>query len=358
MRRASKCERDFIRRCVCNNMRLDGRQRCEYRHISVDYGVNGGNVIVSFGETRVQAFITTSLVRPRHAGSHEGRLNVKLIFSPIATCPHYVGMRNFERIRELKRHLEHTLRLAIIDLELLCVIPKKFVWQIDMSFTVLNDDGNVAGCASFAALACLMTKELQRVRYNEENDQAELIATEEATPEAIRLKRHPFTIQIAVFANVGIMDPCYLEDCFKDGTLTVSISPFCELNTTNVSSGLRFDRSRLIEHLKEAATSAKALYDILMASIDFYNQNRGTQSSWLLFAPGESPAWSDRTRLGERQIEVLDVDEGGFTDGVLSSAWIDKTMDMCDNIDLDNSEMKGIDQKESNDETMEELDPV
>ncbi|KAI0988889.1 hypothetical protein GJ496_002097, partial [Pomphorhynchus laevis] len=306
--------------------RLDGRGACDHRHITVEFGTDQGVVIVSFGDTKVLASSTAELTKPNPRRPSEGILNVKLTFTPMSSNHHYVGGRNFERIKELRRQLDHSIRVATIDLELLCVAPEKAAWKISMHFTVLNDDGNVSGCLGFATLASLMTLKLNQTRRLED-ESIEIIPVNEACPENIRLKRHPFSIPFAMFGNNAVLDPCHIEERLKDGQLTVSISPYRELNATNLTGGLTFRFESLMEFIEQAALAAKRLHAILIASIEYYNKYFDNKN-WLLFDPSDplTERSLGRSVLPTRKLDSIVVKSE--PQDPLSDNWINETK-MC-----------------------------
>lgn len=127
--------------------RLDGREFKDYRNISIHYGREWGNCLVSIGDTRyennsaiyneytiyydyvicrVLAQVSCDIQQPKASKPNEGLLHVNVEMSMAAL--HYEQGRQSEISVQVNRLLEKCLKESkCVDLEALCIVAEEKV---------------------------------------------------------------------------------------------------------------------------------------------------------------------------------------------------------------------------------------
>ncbi|KAH9979413.1 ribosomal protein S5 domain 2-like protein [Lactifluus volemus] len=148
----SIAEKEFLFAALDQNVRLDGRQFLECRHIDLDFGSELGHVQCSLGKTRVLAQIDAKMVRPEQQRPFEGLITIHCELSPMASTEYEPGRQSEEEIA-LARMLDKIFKRSdSIDREALCILTGERVWHIRIAVHVLSDSGG--GLLDCATLAC------------------------------------------------------------------------------------------------------------------------------------------------------------------------------------------------------------
>lgn len=215
-----KPEKEYVKKLIEENSRINGRGFFEIRNLSVESGIYQkaeGSALVKLGETMVAVGIKMSIEEPFPDTPNEGILIVNAEFPPVASPEFEPGPPGEEAI-ELARVVDRGIRESgAIDMEKLCIVPGEKVWGVFIDIHVLNDDGNLIDASGIGAIAALLNAKIPK--YDQEND--EIIYTEKTDPLPIRKIPIPFT-----FAKIGgkiLIDPCKEEEEAMEARITVTI---------------------------------------------------------------------------------------------------------------------------------------
>ena len=168
MHTLSQSELQFIRDGANVNVRSDGRGRTSYRPIVIRSGpltqCNGSArlVVLGNGNTDILVGIKVDLETPTEAHPNEGRIEVDVQCSSIASL-NYRGEQGDVLSNQLTHQMQQlygtnnmgTASSNGIDLSSLCVIPGEQCWILYIDVVVLAANGPVTDAVSMAIYAAL-----------------------------------------------------------------------------------------------------------------------------------------------------------------------------------------------------------
>ncbi|OAD59419.1 Exosome complex component RRP45 [Eufriesea mexicana] len=224
----SNCERNFVNKAVQRGIRLDGRNLMEARPVKIYFASNWGGCMVLLGQTRVIAQVTCDIQKPKTSRPNEGMLHINVELNPIA-AQHFDSGRQSEISILISRQLEKCYQDSkCIDLESLCIIADKQVWNLRVDVNVINHDGNLIDCASIATLAALSHFHRPDVTSNGEDIIVHPFSEKDPLP--LTLYHYPACVSFITFeCGNTVMDPTYLEERVGVAQLTLGINSYREL---------------------------------------------------------------------------------------------------------------------------------
>ncbi|XP_058806814.1 exosome complex component RRP45 isoform X2 [Phymastichus coffea] len=184
--------------------------------------------MVSLGLTKVAAQVSCDIQPPKSARPNEGMLHVNVELNPLAAS-HFEGGRGSEATAVINRQLEKCLKDSrCIDLESLCIVADKKVWNIRVDINIINHDGNLIDCASIAALAALM--HFHRPDVTSTGEEVIVHSFTEKDPLPLTLYHHPVCISFITFQNgKTVVDPSYLEERVGSAILSLCVNSYREV---------------------------------------------------------------------------------------------------------------------------------
>lgn len=220
---------DFVVASVIENIRLDGRSRMQFRDPEVTLSRCEENSVaeLTLGNTKVIATSRGDLVTPYADRSGEG----SLIFScVVSSATKAADCSENEIISHLEKHLKMS---DAIDLESLCIISGKRVWQIGCEIVILENGGNVKDAALFAAVAAL--RAFRRPDVSQPGDESESLVKmrfDDSEPLPLAFHHTPLTVSIAVFNSTNdngtepylVVDPLVEEDVSSNGEIVFCVN--------------------------------------------------------------------------------------------------------------------------------------
>lgn len=224
----SNCERNFINTAIQEKTRLDGRNLFEARPVDIYFGSNWGSCIVSLGKTRVVAQVSCDIQQPKASRPNEGTIFINVELNSIA-AQHLESNRQSEAAILINRQLEKCIKDSrCIDLESLCIVADKKVWNLRLDINILNHDGNLIDCASIAALAALM--HFHRPDVTSTGTNIIIHPFNEKDPLPLTLFFLPVCVSFITFeSGVTVMDPTYMEERVGVAQLTLGVNSYAEL---------------------------------------------------------------------------------------------------------------------------------
>ncbi|KAK0162512.1 hypothetical protein PV327_006285 [Microctonus hyperodae] len=224
----SRCEREFINKALALDTRLDGRKLLEARKLKLNFGSNWGCCMASLGLTKVVANVSCDIQQPKLSRPNEGMIHINVELNPLA-APHFESGRQSEMSVLMTRQLEKCFKDSkCVDLESLCIVADKKVWNIRVDVNVINHDGNLVDCACIATLAAL--SHFHRPDVTSTGDGIIIHPFNEKDPLPLTLFHHPVCVSFATFENgKTVMDPTYLEERLGVAQLTMGLNSYREL---------------------------------------------------------------------------------------------------------------------------------
>ena len=171
MNSISQPENNFVIKGIKENIRVDGRERLQYREIKCDRSVieqANGSVRIKLGNTEVVVGIKCELGQPSPNMPDQGRYEV------FVKQYGAMSLRDIETERMLTVALENAGKDT---LKKLCVVPHKLCWVIYVDAVVVEDDGDIMDCVSLGVRAGLLNTILPKVNVvsgKSENIQVEI----------------------------------------------------------------------------------------------------------------------------------------------------------------------------------------
>ena len=224
----SNCERNFVNKAVERGTRLDGRNLLEARPVKIYFGSNWGNCMVSLGQTRAVAQVTCDIQQPKTSRPNEGILHINVELNPMA-AQHFDGSRQSESSILISRQLEKCFKDSkCIDLESLCIVADKQVWNLRVDVNIINHDGNLIDCASIATLAAL--SHFHRPDVTSTGEDIIIHPFSEKDPLPLTLYHYPVCVSFITYESGNtILDPTYLEERVGVAQLTLGINSYREV---------------------------------------------------------------------------------------------------------------------------------
>lgn len=252
----SNCERNFVNKAVEQGTRLDGRNLLEARAVNIYFGSNWGSCVVLLGQTRVVAQVTCDIQQPKTSRPNEGMLRINVELNPLA-AQHFDTGKQSEFSVLISRQLEKCFQDSkCIDLESLCIIADKKVWNLRVDLNIINHDGNLIDCASIATLAAL--SHFHRPDVTSNGEEIIIHPFSEKDPLPLTLYHYPVCVSFITFESGNtIMDPTYLEERVGVAQLTLGINSYRELCSLHFNY---LTKTMTVEDVISAVSSYAANY--------------------------------------------------------------------------------------------------
>ena len=245
--------------------RTDGRSLHEQRPLQFEFGTKDGHCVVRLGETVACACITGTLERPLGGRPNEGSV----------ACRVHNAARRGSKQRDvdvmMERFVERSLKESkAIDMESLCVQAGRFVWHVQVSLTVMSDDGNVLDALGYAALGALRVFRRPDVTIDRSAPGGLRIHSLDEK-EGIPLTLHHFPV-ISTFASyvfeedetqVIVLDPTELEQLTSHGVVMMSVTPQGEICAVQKADGCGMSRSDILWCMRMGMNIAKNACQVL-----------------------------------------------------------------------------------------------
>ncbi|XP_050451630.1 exosome complex component RRP45 [Cataglyphis hispanica] len=265
----TNCERNFVNKCIEEETRLDGRRLLQPRPVKIYFGSEWGCCVVSLGHTKAIAQVSCDIQQPKAFRSNEGTIYINVELGPLA-AQHLESGRPSEAAILISRQLEKCFKDSkCIDLESLCIVADKKVWNLRIDINIINHDGNLIDCASIATLAALM--HFHRPDVTSTGEEIIIHPASEKDFLPLTLFYYPVCISFITFeCGKTIMDPTYIEERVGVAELTLGMNSYRELCSLHfdyltktmtvedvisaVSNHAANYATKLVQEIKEAVT--------------------------------------------------------------------------------------------------------
>lgn len=252
----TNCERNFINKCIAEETRLDGRELLQPRPVKICFGSNWGCCMVSLGKTKAIAQVSCDIQQPKTSRPNEGMIRVNVELSPLA-AQHFESGRQTEATVLISRQLEKCFKDSkCVDLESLCIVANKKVWDLRIDISIINHDGNLVDCTSIAMLAALA--HFHRPDVTSTGEEVIIHPATEKDFLPLTLFHYPVCISFITFeSGKTIMDPTYMEERVGVAELTLGMNSYRELCSLNFDY---LTKTMIIEDVISAVSNHAANY--------------------------------------------------------------------------------------------------
>ena len=288
-------EREFILRALRENeLRVDGRGPLDVRRVGYRFGPKDGQCEVTLGQTRVLAVVSATLEPPRGGRANEGSVSINVEFSPMAS-PNFEPGRPGEEASEVAVILERSLReTGAVDVESLCVLAGKYVWNIRCDIHVLDACGNIVGASSLAACAALLSFKRPEATVSNETRQVIIHPATVREPVPLAIRHTPLAVTFGFFEepNDGliIMDPTVKEEKVSDGEMVVVLNAHDELCAVHKGGGVGVAAGEVMRCVRLASRASKAAVEELKKAHVDWEEQRNKQRVRRHYDAGASTA--------------------------------------------------------------------
>lgn len=269
-------EKCFVLEGLNQGYRTDGRALHVQRSIEFEFGTKDEYCVARLGDSVACACITGTLERPQGGRPSEGTVTYRVKNASKK------GSKQHDIDSMMERFLERSLKESkAVDLESLCVQAGRLVWHIQVSLTIMSDDGNVLDVLSYAALGALRVFKRCDVSLDRSVPGGVKIHTLE-TKEGIPLTLHhfPITSTFACFSlgederQVFILDPTELEQLTSHGLLVISMTPQGDVCAVQKADGCGMSRSDVLWCMRMGMDAAKNVCQLLDISLQKHSIDR------------------------------------------------------------------------------------
>jgi exosome complex component RRP42 len=250
-----------IAELVSSGKRIDGRGLTDYREIQVESGIierAEGSARIRLGKTEVVVGIKIATGEPFPDIPNQGVLTVNAELVPLASPSFEPGPPGEDAV-ELARIVDRGIRESkAIEMEKLCVEPKKKVFVVFIDVYVLNHDGNLIDASAMAALAALLNTKM----FNYELEEGEIKIKPGYTPLPIR--NYPIPVTFAKINGKLVVDPWLEEEQAMDARLTMTFDKEEKICAIQKGGYGYFTTQQILEATKIAREKTGELRKILV----------------------------------------------------------------------------------------------
>ncbi|CAG8602502.1 14091_t:CDS:2 [Funneliformis caledonium] len=264
----SNNEKEFILKGIKEGLRLDNRDKNEFRAIGIIFGPEYGRSEVILGNTRVLAKVSCEVIRPYPDRPNEGMITLSTELSPMA-FPNIEPGRPSEEEVLVSRILEKAIkRSRAIDTEGLCIVANEKVWSIRVDIHFLDHDGNIIDAACIAAISALA--HFRRPDVTVIGEEVTIHPIEQRNPVPLSVLHMPICITFAFFEDgkYVVVDPTLQEEQIRQGDMTMTLNVHKELCTLSKAGGIPLEMETIIDCSRIATSKATWITEQIHSALE------------------------------------------------------------------------------------------
>lgn len=276
----STSESKFILDTLREQERLDGRQFTDFRDVTITFGKEYGDVMVTLGETKVHCRISCEVTQPYEDRPFEGLFYISTESTPMAGGQFENGNNIGEDEVLISRIIEKSVRRSgALDIEGLCIIAGVKCWAIRASVHFLNGDGGFIDASCIAVMAGLL--HFKKPDITIEGTNVVVHPVEEREPVPLGILHVPICVTFSFFnpqdteenikgegnSEIVIIDATLKEELLRDGTLTVTLNKNREVVQVSKAGGLPMDALTLMDCCHKAYAITERITDQIQDAI-------------------------------------------------------------------------------------------
>lgn len=266
----------YIEGCINSNVRIDGRTLAAYRYLEVNNNVlmsaDGSSSVIN-DENNVICGIKLSLVAPEKENEDEGTINLEI------DCPANINKNKIKEqyIQTITSIIYNMCIEDKIDKKKLCVLPSKFVWNVDINVMVLSAGGSLLDVISLAIYVALKNTIIPIVQpqkiieesivYNNMKRKEYNIKVLEDKYSKFPCENVPICISIGEFNNKYIYDMSLIEEEIVENILVVAITPYGKCVSFHMLHGISMEISSVLHITENAIKVALEIFEKIHATL-------------------------------------------------------------------------------------------
>ncbi|RHZ63529.1 hypothetical protein Glove_329g56 [Diversispora epigaea] len=276
-------EKEFILASLREGIRLDNREKLDFRSLQILLGPDYGHSEVRLGDTKVLAKVSCEVTRPHLDRPSEGILILNTEISPMAFPGLDMGRPSEEEII-ISRTLEKAIkRNHAIDLEGLCIIREKKVWTIRVDIHFLDNDGNILDAASIATISALAHFRRPEITITGE-DTITIHSAEQLNPVPLVVHHIPICVTFAFFEisenkDLWVVDPNWQEEKICQGDMTIVINDHKEICVLSKAGGVPLSMETIIYCSKIATSKVEIIIDDIRKALEIANDKNSNKNN-------------------------------------------------------------------------------
>ncbi len=250
----SEVKKGHISTLLSKGKRSDGRNLDEMRPVSIIEGAietAEGSARMKLGNTEVAVGIKMGVGEPFGDTPNKGVLTTNVELIPMAFEEFESGPPSPMAI-ELSRVVDRGIRESqMIDLEGLCIEPKKEVWVLYVDIYALDYDGNLFDASSIAAVAALKNTVVPAKRFGKGEDFQ------------LPLRSMPISCTTVKIGDYLVLDPTLEEDEVSSARLTVATDENGDLRAMQKGGNGFFTYEEVKKAIQMSTEAGKAIREKL-----------------------------------------------------------------------------------------------
>lgn len=284
-------EREFVAGGVAANIRSDGRERFDFRCMSLQVGVItgcNGSARLQMSNSDILVGVKVDLGEPNPDFPDAGIVQFSVECCPGA-APEFEGRGTEELNLELERCLESVLaHSGAINLKSLCVLPGQQCWIVYVDVLVLDSAGNLFDTISIATRAALHNTKLPKFTLSgtDEDGEGEIeieISDDVEDGVALDVSNMPICVSLTKIGAWFVADTTIEEELCAEARLTFGVNDKGFVFTLNKGGSGGIDPAVLSEMIQVAKKIGVGLCQSLNDTLNKLEANGGA-SEGLLFA--------------------------------------------------------------------------
>jgi exosome complex component RRP45 len=249
------------------NLRADARRPQQLRELLVEYPLRDRNhAVVTLGRTVATACVAVEMVDPSPYGPKNGFFDI-VVRGPdatMATAQQRAGSSS--ALGDVRSALESMLKTGgAVDTEALCILPGRHVWSLQLTVTLLTDDGNAVDAALWAATAAL--RHARRPDLTITTDTVTVHSARDRDPVPLALHHIPIAVSAALLPGGFVLDPSTAEAGAASCCLTVALTPSMQVCAVHKRRGAPCDYAVIQAVIAVAKSVVCGVEEIIVAAM-------------------------------------------------------------------------------------------
>ncbi|CAL4167116.1 unnamed protein product [Meganyctiphanes norvegica] len=265
----SEAEKRYIVDGVKLGIRIDGRERLDYRNLEIETGLvstANGSARVRLARTDILVTVKMEMEPPRPDQPTNGNLYFFVNCSANA-APEFEGRGGDDLATSLSGMLERVYSSPqTLDTSKLVVVPGKFVKALYVDIEILECEGNLFDAVSLGVKAALSSTRMPKI-YITGEDGGEIeysVSDNPADVDHLDVSNAPILItHLRVSENLTVVDPTPEEECCGPVRVVVGVTPRGTITATQQFGAGTFAPQTLAACLKSAKELGQRIHTVL-----------------------------------------------------------------------------------------------
>ncbi|KAJ0411816.1 hypothetical protein ATCC90586_002969 [Pythium insidiosum] len=256
--------REYVLKCLENDVRPDGRQLQAARSVHIQTGViasAASSSLVKIGNTTVMTAIKLAVGTPAVATPDQGEIAIQAHLTPLCSNRFSLG-RPSEEAQSIGSQLMRVITGSrVVEMSTLSIERGKSAWKLFVDVYCVDHDGNVHDAALVSVMAALKTLRLPAVVINESDHVVSLQPDGESTP--LKVQHSTFSTTFADLEGRIVVDPTSEEESLASSVFTITYNTQEQLAGVHKPGGALLAPQTLHSCMQTAKTRAALLHSMV-----------------------------------------------------------------------------------------------